>query len=170
MNILRITLISIAALVLIVLIVLFIAAKCQRDGEPSIYLIPEGFTGRTTIFLGHSEGMPKEYEGKHRVFRIDENGCCVSQFEPQYGKWSVNDFYLVDKNGKRELLDPYPNFKTYEEDTTGLKRIFHKSGGDLKPERPDIHFYSFIVCTAPEYNDWVDSDIDYSCLDNYDKK
>ncbi len=165
-KILRITLISIAIIVAIVLIILFIATKCQRDGEPSIYLIPENFTGRVTIFLGHPKGMPKEYEGEYRVFRIDENGCCVSQFEPQYGRWAKYIYYLVDEDGNRTLIPETSGFKTYEEDTTGLKRIFYGYSGNTE----NIHLYSFIVCTAPEYYDWVDSDIDYRCLDNYDKK
>lgn len=137
--------------------------------EPGIYLIPEQFNGRVTIFLGHPKGAPMEHEGEYRIFRINEKGCCISQFEAQYDEWTKDQFYLVDQQGKRKAIPEITGFKTYEEDTTGIKRIFQGSTGDLGPEKPNIHYISFIVCTAPEYKNWVNTDIDKTCLNNFDQ-
>src|SRR5688572_10946786 len=123
-------------------IVLFAALlnSCKMKVEPSIYLIPEQFTGRVTIFLGHQKGVRPEHEDEFRVFRINEHGCCVSQFNPQYEGWAKDQFYLVDKQGKRRMIQDITGFKTYKEDTTGVKRIFKGSTGDLGPERSDLHY------------------------------
>ena len=143
---------------LILFILLYGCTNGNSSGEPQIYLIPEGYTGSITVVYNHPKGQPKKYEGKYRVFEIDEKGCCLSQFGPQYGDWIKEKFVLVDRAGNRSEIETNPDFKTYEEDTTGLKRIFHSVSGDFKPEHPDLHFYSFLICKSTQYKQLVKRD------------
>lgn len=138
-------------------LVLFVTtfSSCNSDGEPSIYLIPENFNGRVTIILNSPNGHPEKYEDDFRIFEIDKNGCYRSQFEPQYDKWSVEKFFLVDSLGNRTKIQTSSGFKTYEQDTTNLKRVFHIISGDFAPENPNLHFYSFLICKSSEYENMI---------------
>ena len=143
--------------------------RCSLDGEPNIFIIPENYTGRVTVIFNHSEGIPKKYEGKYRVFKIDNNGCCLSQFRPQYEKWIEEKFFLIDSTGNRVEIETHPGFRTYEEDTTGLKRIFNVVSGDFSPEHPDLHFYSFLICKSTEYKELLKLEKDMEkCLGIHD--
>lgn len=138
---------------LFVLIVTF--SGCDSNGEPVIFLIPEGYTGRVTIIHNHPEDQSKKYEDGHRVFQIDENGCCLSQFELQYDKWLEKDYFLVDSVGNRTKIETNPGFKTYEEDTTGLKRVFLEQTVDFSSQPENLNFYTFLLCKSTEYKDFM---------------
>lgn len=135
--------------------------RCSSDGEPCIFIIPENYIGRVTVIFNHPEGQPKKYEGNYRVFEIDNNGCCLSQFGPQHNKWIEEKFYLVDSTGSRLEVDTHPEFKTYKEDTTGLKRIFNSVSGDFSPKQPELHFYSFLIGQSTEYKELLKLDKDF---------
>jgi hypothetical protein len=57
-------------------------------GEPDIFIIPENFKGGILIIFDQKRGMPAEYHGKSRVYRIPEGGLLKTQF-------------LIDKEWKK---------------------------------------------------------------------
>src|ERR1700748_9632 len=84
-----------------------LTSSCKRS-EPTIYLIPEGYTGRVVVVFNQTGkpikykdnynhdaiyvskvGTPVKYENGHRVYEIPSNGILLTQFESTYG-WDFN--------------------------------------------------------------------------------
>jgi ferredoxin len=62
------------------LALLFVSSCNVSDNER--YLVPEGFNGRVLILFNRSDGAPKEYDGRTRIYRVPESGVLKTQFAP----------------------------------------------------------------------------------------
>jgi len=62
------------------LALLFVSSCNVSDNEQ--YLVPEGFNGRVLILFNRSDGAPKEYDGRTRIYRVPESGVLKTQFAP----------------------------------------------------------------------------------------
>jgi hypothetical protein len=79
--------------------------QCFRDRVCIIYVIPDGYLGRVTIFEGQSEELAKkEYFNRCQVVRISSTGVGVSPFKhedvtEQNIYLYSSDFYKFKKSG-----------------------------------------------------------------------
>jgi hypothetical protein len=91
-------------------------------GEEEIHLLPEGFEGPVVIVFNKSDGQPKEYERKKRVYRIPPNGVLKTQFAESSGtwKWRNAEYFYVGKDGSRAPI-PYDPFKKLPADSTRIE-------------------------------------------------
>jgi|SoiMethySBSTD1v2_1073268.scaffolds.fasta_scaffold1674326_2 hypothetical protein len=88
------------------LALLFVPSCNVADNER--YLVPDGFNGRVLILFNRSDGAPKEYDGRTRIYRVPESGVLKTQFAPNEG-W--HEFPKVFHLGKSEyelpvVMDP----------------------------------------------------------------
>lgn len=132
--------------------------SCETPGKDTIYLIPQGFTGRATIYYDLSEGKPEGTEDNFCVLSINSDGCLLSRSKPNYGTFRQK-FYYIDSSGKRT---PIPLSVGPTSDSAAA--IFHGITGEVVSKGNKIHFYSFIVCTGADYPGWINSDINKECL------
>ena len=130
---------------------------CQPQTS-SIYLIPEGFTGRITIYYGHPNGQPAEMEGDYRLIRLPNQPCTTSAFEAIYGTFK-HQYYVVDASGNRKRIPIAVELDNDE----GLG-IFHLVTGNTQ-EAPVYHFESFFVGSRSAYAHNKSVELNRDCLD-----
>jgi len=130
-------------------VVLFFYQSCFRRGEDSIRLIREGFEGPIMIIYNQSDGVPIEYEGHKRLYRIPPDGVLRTQFKPNYGH-QVHEFYYVNPKEKRTpipFVDPWSWSKL--DTSEGIFICFAEEvgmGGDKQGK--EIRFRIFLVGPA----------------------
>lgn len=74
-------------------------AQCRQLSEQSLYLLPNRFVGSVVIAFDQPDGVPAEYRGSARLYRIPANGVLHTQFKPNYGFHIPDLYYYVDKKG-----------------------------------------------------------------------
>ncbi|MCF8239540.1 MAG: hypothetical protein K9I85_15365 [Saprospiraceae bacterium] len=98
----------------------------DRVREPAIWLIEEGYTGPLYVFLNEKCGAEKEVEQEKRVYRMDHQGRCFSQFEANSGVvFTPSEFYYTDRTGYRVHLQDLREYG----DSTRLKPVWRDSTG-----------------------------------------
>lgn len=96
-------LVSILFIVGVVSYATYFHFKNQR--EPSLYLIPSGYTGFVTIHFGKKGSPELTHEGKYVLYPIPNDGVLnTSSTEPQYGAAS-DKYYYVDEKGNRKEIE-----------------------------------------------------------------
>lgn len=129
--------------------VLFLFPTCFRRGDDSIRLIPEGFEGPVVIIYDQSDGVPIEYEGRKRLYRIPSDGVLRTQFKPNYGH-QVHEFYYLNSEEKRTpvpFVDPWSWSKL--DTSQGILICFAEEvgmGGNKQGE--EVRFRTFLVGPA----------------------
>ena len=110
-------------LVAINLLFVSLLISCKK-GEPSIYLIPDGYKGAVEIVYDQDgssiiyknksggetsytkqSGKEARYEGGSRVYEIPDSGILLTQHNENHGSYERAYFY-VDNNGNRKKLKP----------------------------------------------------------------
>ena len=86
------------------LIIFSILTSCQQ-GEQSIIVVPENYTGYVLIIYGQEKGEDKEYQDKSRIYRIPENGVLLSKFPSNPGWSGFPKFYQSSISSENEI--PY---------------------------------------------------------------
>ncbi|WP_166240896.1 DUF6843 domain-containing protein [Paenibacillus turpanensis] len=89
----------------LVLMAVFVASGCTRDvREPSMFLIPEGYTGWIQIIYNQEDAKPLVKEGSFIRYDIPEDGILrTSTKQLQFG--SAIDYYVyVDGEGRRKPI------------------------------------------------------------------
>jgi hypothetical protein len=83
--------------------------KCEKE----VYLIPEGFRGIILIFYDQPDGLPAEYLGDTRVYKVPKSGLMKSQFRPNGGCMSDEriHFFYVDSSGNQKPITYFMNLK-----------------------------------------------------------
>lgn len=138
----------------ILLIMVFgtISIQCTRQVEESIRLLPAGFTGSVFIIFNQADGVPKEYEGNKRVYRIPKSGVLKTQFKTKGGSKSIAAFY-EDSNGKRSVL-PVTIFSQY--DRFSSNRVVWVEGAISGTAKNRPNYKKFISCMVGKVKD-IDS-------------
>lgn len=105
---------------LVVLLLSLFAYFKSSEGEPEMYIIPNGYEGEIVIFFDVKSGTPKEFEDKVRVYRIPESGILKTQFSFNKGLIALKDikFFYEDKNTKQRTELFYNENIPYRKDTT----------------------------------------------------
>jgi hypothetical protein len=70
---------------------------------PETYLIPENYKGPVFVIFNQTDGQPKEYEGRRRLYRIPSTGVLFSEFKDEQG-WINQEYYYVTATGQRKKL------------------------------------------------------------------
>ena len=83
--------------------------QCRQKAETSLYCLPNHFVGDVLILFDQPAGAPVEYRGSTRLYRIPATGVLRTQFKPNYGWHSPDQFYYVDAQGKSIKKLPYFN-------------------------------------------------------------
>jgi len=91
------------------LLLLVTITSCAQEAENTIRLIPEGYKGSVLIIFNQEDGLPKEYEGDKRVYRIPKNGILKTKFKPNYGIQKHQFFYVNSNNERSEI--PFINMQ-----------------------------------------------------------
>jgi hypothetical protein len=68
---------------------------------PSIYLIPEGFTGWVTIEYEVADAPPLPFEDGHRLFIIPRSGRLETSSPQELGRIVRERYYYVHADGRR---------------------------------------------------------------------
>ena len=78
--------------------------KIYNTTEPETFLIPENYRGQVFIMFNEKCGNEIKYEEDRRVYEIPNDGILMTKFEDEQG-FINQEFYLVDKNGKRKKIE-----------------------------------------------------------------
>jgi len=149
---LRLLLFPITLILTVVLIFSFSYLKdylARPDKE--IYLIPGNFEGKFRVIYGESCGDQPTYENGRRVMRIPANGILIIQPEFQTG-WVNNEYFLIDKNGKRTKLNELLDYKERLAKSPGVLMVGSGSIGGAMPDGSSstesplaIHYTDFTI-------------------------
>lgn len=106
------------------------------SAEPEIHLIEKGYTGPVVIEFDVSDGAPKEYDGKSRVYRIPTCGILKTQFESNPGTFVSNTrkacYYDRDSNvGFPKVRPVITRVLSLSADKAGI--TFQTLGHEKKP-------------------------------------
>ncbi len=72
--------------------------------EPETFLIPENYRGHVLILFNEECGNEVKYEVDRRVYEIPNDGIFLTKFEDEQG-FINQEFFLVDKKGKRKKIE-----------------------------------------------------------------
>lgn len=119
--------------------------------EKETYLIPNNFEGQFRIIYGEKCGINPTTEDGRRVLQIPDNGILIIQ--PKFEAGTIDhEYYLVDKNGKRQKINMLWDYKQRRTKSPGV--LLGGSGcmggampdGGSSSESPlAIHFTDFTV-------------------------
>lgn len=119
--------------------------------EKETYLIPNNFEGHFRIIYGETCGINPTTEDGRRVLQIPDNGILIIQ--PKFEAGTIDhEYYLVDKNGKRQKINMLWDYK---QRTTKSPGVLLGGSGSMGGAMPDgssssesplaIHFTDFTV-------------------------
>ncbi len=119
--------------------------------EKETYLIPNDFEGEFRIIYGEKCGINPAIENGRRVLQIPANGILIIQ--PDFEAGAIDhEYYLVDKNGKRQKINMLWDYK---QRTTKSPGVLLSGSGSMGGAMPDggsssesplaIHFTDFTV-------------------------
>ena len=140
-------------LTLVLTIILFLSASFLKEyltrPEKEIYLIPDNFEGKFRVVYGENCAEQPSYENGRRVMKIPDNGILIIQPMFQSG-WVNNEYYLIDKNGKRTKLNEFFDYKDRLIKSPGILMGGSGSMGGAMPDGSSssesplaIHFTDF---------------------------
>ena len=88
--------------------ILFYISNPSKD----IYLIPEGYIGKVTIYYDQTTGQNKEFENGWRIYRIPLSGRLKTQFKVKGNSINLSDakYYYIDQNKNRIEIKHYCEF------------------------------------------------------------
>lgn len=99
-----------------------------------VYLIPEGYRGELILKYKLPEGEPVEHEGFKVLFRFDESGVLLSQYEGGKVIDHLNtEYYFVAPDGSRT---PIPSY-----DTDSTKVVIRDKGISYRYDTATWRFY-----------------------------
>ena len=114
------------------ILVIAAAAACAPRTE-EVHLLPPGFTGPVLIIFGQRDGVPPEYRGRARVYRIPPSGVLMTQFPINPGSVDAK-FYRVDID---TLGSGIPELIGAEEQSAGSGLyVFHGETGSQARGEP----------------------------------
>lgn len=135
----------------------------NRPGK-ELYLIPNDFEGRFRVVYGEECGIEPITENGRRIFEIPDNGILI--VKPKFKSGTIDhEYYLVDKNGKRQKMNMLWNYK---QRTTKSPGVLLESSGVMNGEMPDGGF-STESPFAIQYTDFTVLNKDTASLDNWQK-
>lgn len=142
---------SIFKILFLSLLTLTVFSCKKENGEDSIRLIPEGYTGPVVIIFNQSDGTPVKYEDNKRVYEIPKSGILKTQFSKNTG-FQINEFYYVSDKGKRTKIE-YLSAPKDSSNSINNKKVYAYAeeysgeGEGFNPEKgkykiyPSISFY-----------------------------
>jgi hypothetical protein len=82
-------------------------AKDDRVREPSIWTVPEGYSGPVYVFLKEKCGEPTQQDGDYRVYHLDSTGIGFSAWDKNPGKDIIPSlfYYILPDGNKVQLLN-----------------------------------------------------------------
>lgn len=92
--------------ILILLCTCIILMQCKRNGEQSVFILPNGFVGNALIIFGQQNGSPAEYQEGVRIYHIPSTGILKTQFLPDYGWHKLDEFYYTSEGGRAKKFIP----------------------------------------------------------------
>jgi len=149
-------------------IILFFAFAWQSESSYNIFLIPEGYRGRVVIVHGCTDGAPREFEGRYRLYKIGANGLLKSRFAFAGTAFDSlhSKYFFVDAQGNRKPIAEAMEGQASESvSVQGLWTLTAERKGDtfidfiVDAPVPDPHAYK-----PGEFSKWK-SEID-SCRRN----
>jgi hypothetical protein len=75
----------------------------QNNAQQETFLIPEGLTGKVTIFYSQKNGAAPKFKNKRRIYEILNDATLLTQFESNDG-WVDQEYYYVDKHGNQRRI------------------------------------------------------------------
>jgi hypothetical protein len=121
--------------------------SCTKKGEDAIYILPEDYTGAVIILYNQQNGAEKEYDNNKRVYKIPENGILKTQFDVDYGRTLLPEFYYSNDKGQIPLV---LESKDYKEDKINISMMStgksYKSVDGTSP----VEFSTFFVGTKSQ--------------------
>lgn len=141
---------TLIAVVVAIFLFSFLGSYLTRP-EKETYLIPNNFEGQFRIIYGEKCGIDPPFEDGRRVLQIPENGILIIQ--PKFEAGTIDhEYYLVDKNGKRQKINMLWDYK---QRTTKFPGVLPGGSGSMSGAMPDgssssesplaIHFTDFMV-------------------------
>ena len=119
--------------ILICIMALLITGCYFKVAEKERHEIPAGFIGEVIIFFDQEIGKIKEYDKDYRIYKIDNDGILVTQFE--FNEGSVNDiikdnlfFYNDSSKVMRPLTALYNGIDTPLLDSNDIVVFQTKTG------------------------------------------
>jgi hypothetical protein len=71
--------------------------------EKEVYLLPDSYQGPVLVVFNQSNGMPRMYEGRSRVYDVPETGILLTQFSPVKHAYTT-EFLYIDAAGNRHNI------------------------------------------------------------------
>lgn len=132
----------IALTLLVIAAILYGKQLIDNQRDPSLVLLPQGYTGKVSILYVQESAPPLPREGEYVVHQIPESGILkTSTAEPEYGIASDKYFY-VDSQGNRSEIDQ--------------GEFIHGEGLGSREGEPPVE--SFFVGSKEQWEAWVKSE------------
>ncbi|WP_025762943.1 DUF6843 domain-containing protein [Dyadobacter tibetensis] len=77
------------------------------SADEEIIIVPKGFKGNVLIIFNQPSGVPAQYEGGKRLYKIPPNGVLKTQL-PSNDGWSKMPMFYYEEINKKNLLPYYP--------------------------------------------------------------
>jgi hypothetical protein len=118
--------ILIVAIPFIISYIIFKATDASHD----IFLIPEGFRGQVLVLYGQTDGQPKEFEGKWRIYRVPQNGILRTPFQLKGDVINLGrtKYFFIGSNGNKTPINAYCE-SCETRDTSSVQIIYGSLGG-----------------------------------------
>lgn len=81
------------------------AACSAEEGNPEIFLLPEGYQGAFYVVYNIPEGEPLTYEDGAPVYDIPQDGVLLTQADVSPGSVRKDMFFYESADGTRESID-----------------------------------------------------------------
>lgn len=99
-----------AFLLIILAMIEFSILGCNKTSYDEIYYIPKGFIGIAIIIYDQKDGDACEYDGRHRIYKIPENGLLLTKIKTNSGVISSSKsrrYYYIEDTGI--IVDTLPS-------------------------------------------------------------
>ncbi len=117
---------------------------CHQSGEQAMYYIPNQFIGNVIIVFDQPNGKPAEYKEGKRVYRISPNGVLMTQFAPNHGWHSSDEYWYTDTRYNPQKLLRYIG-KTSDADRMSIDTVCYNLEPITDSNTPRTHYIAFIV-------------------------
>jgi hypothetical protein len=170
---------QILSYIILFFIVNVIFSSCDKQCQPEIFLIPDGYKGPIYIIYNIKNGSKKEYENNKRIYRLPANGILLTQFKDEYGIIDQEYYYQL-ASGKRIKLgildsrdfnEPWSLKKNPKEPSRDSLAIFNPASvGFIGEGKNKYYFQSTFVGTYNNLKNSSWQEVNYAYIDSLENK